>query len=71
MRNDTFPPACIPAGIGGLMLALVCVLPPQHAIALVGGSLLAAGLVRGRMRRDRALLCRFGTIHAAGSRGRG
>ncbi len=55
MQNDTVLPARIPAGIGGLMLALICVLPPQHAIALVGGSALAAGLVRGRMRRERAL----------------
>ena len=69
MRNDTLLVACIPAGIGGLMLALACVLPPQHAIALVGGSLLAAGLVRGRMRRDRALRDRrMPGFEAAGTR---
>ena len=52
MQNDTFLPACIPAGIGVLMLVLICVLPPQHAIALVGGSVAAVGLVLDRLRRE-------------------
>ena len=52
MRNHTSLPSCIPAGIGVLMLALICVLPPQHAIALVSGSALAVGPVLDRLRRE-------------------
>ena len=52
LQNPSFLPACILAGVGFLLLVLVCTLPPQHVAGLLGGSAVAVGLVLARLRRE-------------------
>ena len=51
LRGPSFLPSCILAGVGVLFLVLVSVLPPTHVFALIGGTVLAIGLVLARLRR--------------------
>jgi hypothetical protein len=52
LRNPSFLPACILAGIGTIFLVLVSVLPLTQVLALVAGTVLAIGLVLARLRRE-------------------
>ena len=52
LQNPSFLPCCILAGVGTLMLVLVCVLPPVHSFGLIAGSAVAVGLVLARLRRE-------------------
>ena len=52
LQNPSFLPSGILAGVGIIFLVLVCVLPPQHVLTLIGGSAVAVGLVLARLRRE-------------------
>ena len=54
LRDPSFLPSCILAGVGVLFLVLVSVLPGAQAAAVLGGTALAVGLVVARLRRDAA-----------------
>lgn len=51
LHNPSFLPSCILAGVGIVFLVLVSVLPPMQVFALIGGTVLAIGLVLARLRR--------------------
>ncbi len=54
LRDPSFLPSCILAGVGFIFLVLIAVLPPGHVFALVGGTGLVVGLALARLRRDAA-----------------
>lgn len=54
LRDPSFLPSCILAGIGVVFLVLVSVLPLMHMAAVIGGTALAIGLVVARLRREAA-----------------
>ena len=52
LRNPSFLPACILAGVGIIFMVLVSVLPFTQVFALVSGTALAIGLVLARLRHE-------------------
>ena len=54
VRDPSFLPACILAGVGIMFVVLAFALPPTHAFALIAGTAVAVGLVASKVRRERA-----------------
>lgn len=52
LRQPSFLPSCILAGVGAIFLVLACTLPPQHLVALIGGSAVVIGVAVARLRRE-------------------
>ncbi|GAA0601269.1 hypothetical protein GCM10009416_43940 [Craurococcus roseus] len=54
LGSTSFLPSCILAGVGLMFVVLVVALPAAHALALIAGTAVAAGLVVARLRRETA-----------------
>ena len=54
LRDPSFLPSCILAGVGIVFLVLAFTLPPAQVVGLVAGTALVVGLALARLRRRRA-----------------
>lgn len=54
LRDPSFLPSCILAGVGIVFVVLAVTLPAEQMVALIGGSSVVVGLVLARLRRDTA-----------------
>jgi uncharacterized transporter YbjL len=54
LRDPSFLPSCILAGVGIVFVVLAFTLPPAQVVGLVAGTALVVGLALARLRRDAA-----------------
>ena len=66
LRNASFLPSCILAGVGLMFLVLAFTLPPLQVFGVIFGSAVAVGLILARLRRDASETGSVGRIAAKG-----